>query len=593
MSDFSDFKITDNDIAQKGVVAAPDKLTGTAAQNKAIFDRLVSEVVKAKYNDMLTALETDISDYLGESEEARRAAETQRDRGENGYTDDEEVFHNGRVQNETARIAAETARASAESARASAETARVSAESARADENAGIVAQATAKANAAAASEATATEKAALAVEKAALAVEKEASATASAASAAASAASASSDAATASAKAALAESWAVGGTSSRTGEDTNNAYYWCTRAEQAAGGGVMSFNGRNGTVTPQSGDYTAAQVGAYSKAETLDTNARGFLGLASSAVPDDAFVACVLVAKNTAYVHVQVNVNGEPAIAGIKVNGLTTLAGSSPVYTDSDGRVSGMTAASSTTISTENYIDLPTGSVTVSTPIGSVSNVTINLTQASNAEAERTASGTVIFSPYVADADVCCVGGGGGGSCVGSGGGGGGYVSNAMAIAVTPNAAYTVTVGAGGASGTTATTRAGDGGATSFKLGSTTLANANGGQGGGYAGTGATPANGNGNGGTRYGGAGGAGTVRKFGETSGTLFGGGGGGGGSGTTGGAGGSPYGGNGGGKNQDGQNGKGYGGGGGSDGDGVNNGGGTGYQGVCFIRWRYAA
>ena len=117
MGDFSDFKITDNDIAQKGVVAAPDKLTGTAAQNKAIFDRLVREVVKTRYNEMLTALETDISEYLGESEEERRAAETQRDHNENGYTDEEEVFHNGRVQNETARQTAETARQAAEAAR--------------------------------------------------------------------------------------------------------------------------------------------------------------------------------------------------------------------------------------------------------------------------------------------------------------------------------------------------------------------------------------------------------------------------------------------------------------------------------------------
>ena len=42
-----------------------------------------------------------------------------------------------------------------------------------------------------------------------------------------------------------------------------NNAKYWAGQAQQAAGGGVTSFNGRAGTVTPQSGDYTAAMVGA------------------------------------------------------------------------------------------------------------------------------------------------------------------------------------------------------------------------------------------------------------------------------------------------------------------------------------------
>lgn len=41
-----------------------------------------------------------------------------------------------------------------------------------------------------------------------------------------------------------------------------NNAKYWAEQASQAAGGGVMSFNGRSGAVTPQNGDYTAAMVG-------------------------------------------------------------------------------------------------------------------------------------------------------------------------------------------------------------------------------------------------------------------------------------------------------------------------------------------
>lgn len=59
------------------------------------------------------------------------------------------------------------------------------------------------------------------------------------------------------------AKSWAVGGTGTRAGEDTNNAKYWCENAALAAGGGVTSFNSRGGIVTPQSGDYTAAMVGA------------------------------------------------------------------------------------------------------------------------------------------------------------------------------------------------------------------------------------------------------------------------------------------------------------------------------------------
>lgn len=52
----SDYKITDNAVSTKGVVAAPDKLTGTANQNKMIFDRLIREAVKGLYNGLIDAL---------------------------------------------------------------------------------------------------------------------------------------------------------------------------------------------------------------------------------------------------------------------------------------------------------------------------------------------------------------------------------------------------------------------------------------------------------------------------------------------------------------------------------------------------------
>lgn len=52
----SSYKLTDAAIAQKGVVAAPDKLTGTAEQNKMIFDRLIRETVKALFNGLIDEL---------------------------------------------------------------------------------------------------------------------------------------------------------------------------------------------------------------------------------------------------------------------------------------------------------------------------------------------------------------------------------------------------------------------------------------------------------------------------------------------------------------------------------------------------------
>lgn len=63
-------------------------------------------------------------------------------------------------------------------------------------------------------------------------------------------------------------EAWAVGkrgGVEVPSSDETyhNNAKYWAAQAASAAGGGVMSFNGRSGTVEPMAGDYAADQVGA------------------------------------------------------------------------------------------------------------------------------------------------------------------------------------------------------------------------------------------------------------------------------------------------------------------------------------------
>lgn len=59
-----------------------------------------------------------------------------------------------------------------------------------------------------------------------------------------------------------LSQSWAVGNTGVRYGEDTNNAKYWAEVAAQVVTtGGVASFNGRTGNVEPTSGDYSASLI--------------------------------------------------------------------------------------------------------------------------------------------------------------------------------------------------------------------------------------------------------------------------------------------------------------------------------------------
>lgn len=154
---------------------------------------------------------------------------------------------------EAAQTKAETAQSKAETAQSKAETAQGKAESAQsAAESAAASASGSASAAASSASAAALSEDAS---------AEYEAGAKTAAASAAA--------------NGKLSESWAVGGTGTRTGEDTNNAKYWAMAAQGASGGGVTSFNGRGGAVVPKQGDYTAAMVGAdvQGAAQTVQGN--------------------------------------------------------------------------------------------------------------------------------------------------------------------------------------------------------------------------------------------------------------------------------------------------------------------------------
>ena len=197
----------------------------------------------------------------------------------------------------SAKAAAETAASTATSAKAAAETAASTATSAKtaaqtAETNAKASETAAASSKTAAATSASKAENAQSAAEDAQTAAETAASTATSAKTAAEtaktgavsaqskaqsaqvkaegaaadaeeSAAAAAQSATQVAANSKTAESWAVGGTGTREGEDSNNAKYWCESAQAIAGGGVTSFNGRGGIVKPQKGDYTAEMVGA------------------------------------------------------------------------------------------------------------------------------------------------------------------------------------------------------------------------------------------------------------------------------------------------------------------------------------------
>lgn len=216
----------------------------------------------------------------GQAEQNRAQSETARDQAETARRNSENI----RATSEAERAQAEQNRVSAEQSRTSAEASREAAEKARADETAGIVARATAQAdkaeasataaksaqNLAGTSERNASSSAQTAQSAASTATNAASSASQSATSASGSASQAQASAAAAAQSAAsvdginkTAQSWAVGGTGTREGEDSNNAKYWCESAQAIAGGGVISFNGRGGIVKPQKGDYTAEMVGA------------------------------------------------------------------------------------------------------------------------------------------------------------------------------------------------------------------------------------------------------------------------------------------------------------------------------------------
>lgn len=207
----------------------------TSAELKAKFDESGNIIKKYINETLIPSVLTDDA-----TEESRKQAEAARVAAEQGRVTAEE----GRVSAESGRVSAEQARANAEASRVSAETAREAAETARADETAGIVARATAQANAAAgsASQAAGSEQAAQSAANTASSAASSASQSAATASGSASQAQASAAAAAQSAASVdgvnkTAQSWAVGGTGTRPGEDTDNAKYWAQQAQAAVGG--------------------------------------------------------------------------------------------------------------------------------------------------------------------------------------------------------------------------------------------------------------------------------------------------------------------------------------------------------------------
>ena len=138
-----DYKITDAQFSEKGVIAAPDTLTGTAAENKGVFDRFAREIIAPQFNaivDKFADMEESANNWSAneaqrvQQENARQTAEQRRVSAEGQRATNETArlsAEENRISAENDRVTAETARVNAENKRDSAEKSRVSAENAR------------------------------------------------------------------------------------------------------------------------------------------------------------------------------------------------------------------------------------------------------------------------------------------------------------------------------------------------------------------------------------------------------------------------------------------------------------------------------
>ena len=261
-----ELKITPQQIAEKGVIASPDTLTGTPDENKSVFDRLASEIIVPSVNgaiEMLGDVEDDTTEWAAD-EAQRQANETARQTAEQGRVQAE----NGRASAETARAQAENARVSAEQGRASAETARVQAEQGRASAETGRVSAEQGRVSAESGRVTAEQQRAAAeddredAEDARELAEQQRADETAGIVAQATAQAEAAEDSAT------LARSWAVGGTGTRSGEDTDNAEYYAGQAGTAAAAASQDAQNAENSAGAASDSADAAAASALAASQ-------------------------------------------------------------------------------------------------------------------------------------------------------------------------------------------------------------------------------------------------------------------------------------------------------------------------------------
>lgn len=144
-------EVTEEELAEQGVVSAPNILNGTPTENKRMFDRLVAHLIAPKVNEVVRRANTliDAEKVREEQETERIAQEEERKTAEEGRVEAEllrTAAEQARMTEEAKRCGAEEQRAAAEGQRDAAERAREEAEALRVSETAGVVARAASEA---------------------------------------------------------------------------------------------------------------------------------------------------------------------------------------------------------------------------------------------------------------------------------------------------------------------------------------------------------------------------------------------------------------------------------------------------------------
>ena len=294
-----------------------------------------------------------------------------------------------------------------------------------------------------------------------------------------------------------------------------------------------------------------------YTAEQLLSDTTRGVLGLGSDTTPDDAFLSLAIGTGTYGY-RVKIQLADGTPVEGATVSGITALTGSTLV-SGADGIVLGKSTSQSVTIGcTSPYIDQAAPASQSVTATGTITDVTLTLTNITGMITVTSSKATKVSS-MAKTIDVTAVGGGGGGGSgaestdtAGGSGGGGGYAATILG-ATAKQGSISITIGSGGTASarttSSATSTGGTGGKTTVSIGNAKICEANGGSGGKsapYSSSGTIPSGGAGNGAGGRGSGGGtydsyagmpgtAGNKYIFDDTSLGRAGGGGGGGGTG----------------------------------------------------------